>query len=136
MNNVRIGLIVICATAGVSAYLSLRDTETIDEPVSRTTGAPVTPFAASVPSTASRASARAPHEAQATASGRASEVRELAADSDTSGLLAPTTTLDELLDAFDADVGAEGEPIDREALGAELREDPALAEMLKHSRTR
>jgi hypothetical protein len=42
-------------------------------------------------------------------------------------------TLDELLDALDADIGEDGEPIDREAVGASLRTDPALTETLEMS---
>ena len=39
-------------------------------------------------------------------------------------------TLDELLDALNADIGPEGEHVDREALAALLRSDPELTRML------
>lgn len=64
---------------------------------------------------------------------KASELRELPDESDATDILARKMTLDELLDALDADIGEGGEPIDREAVGAALRTDPALTETLDMS---
>jgi len=125
MNSVRIGLIIICAAAAASAWLSLRAPETVAPSTPQTTRALTSPFAAS------DASADAEREARSTAVEGASEVRALESGSDTTGVLAPTMTLDELLDALDADIGEEGAPIDREAVGASLRSDPALIRTLR-----
>jgi hypothetical protein len=59
-------------------------------------------------------------------------VREPALEPDTSELLQPSLTLDELLDAVNADIGPEGEQVDREALAAMLRSDPELARVLTY----
>ena len=125
MNAVRIGLITLCAAASVGAWLSLRDTETPEAPAPQATRAPMNPFAASTPGSQ--------RTAPATAMNKASELRELPDESDATDILAPKMTLDELLDALDADIGEDGEPIDREAVGASLRTDPALTETLEMS---
>ena len=131
MNRVRIGLITLCAAASVGAWLSLRDTETPAAPAPQATGAPMSPFAASTPGASdSSADNSSQRTALATAMNKASELRDLRDESDATDILAPKMTLDELLDALDADIGAEGEPIDREAVGASLRTDPALIETL------
>jgi hypothetical protein len=124
MNRVRIGLITLCAAASVGAWLSLRDTETPEAPAPQATRAPMNPFAASSSSQ---------RTAPATAMNKASELRELPDESDATDILAPKMTLDELLDALDADIGEDGEPIDREAVGAALRTDPALTGTLEMS---
>jgi hypothetical protein len=132
MNRVRIGLITLRAAASVGARLSLRDTEAPEAP--QATLAPVNPFAASTPgSSASSADNSSQRTAPATAMNKASELRELPDESDATDILAPRMTLDELLDALDADIGEDGEPIDREAVGASLRTDPALTETLEMS---
>jgi hypothetical protein len=134
MNAVRIGLITLCAAASVGAWLSLRDTETPEAPAPQATRAPMNPFAASTPdSSASSADHSSQRTAPATAMNKASELRELPDESDATDILAPKMTLDELLDALDADIGEDGEPIDREAVGASLRTDPALTETLEMS---
>ncbi len=125
MNAVRIGLITLCAAASVGAWLSLRDTETPEAPAPQATRAPMNPFASSTPGSQ--------RTAPATAMNKASELRELPDESDATDILAPKMTLDELLDALDADIGEDGEPIDREAVGASLRTDPALTETLEMS---
>ena len=125
MNRVRIGLIALCAAASVGAWLSLRDTETPEAPAPQATRAPMNPFAASTPGPQ--------RTAPATAMNKASELRELPDESDATDILARKMTLDELLDALDADIGEDGEPIDREAVGASLRTDPALTETLEMS---
>ena len=125
MNAVRIGLITLCAAASVGAWLSLRDTETPEAPAPQATRAPMNPFAASTPDSSQRT-------APVTAMNKASE-RELPDESDAADMLAPKLTLDELLDVLDADIGEGGEPIDREAVGASLRTDPALTETLEMS---
>src|SRR5687767_3332104 len=119
MNAVRIGLITLCAAASVGAWLSLRDTETPEAPAPQATRAPLNPFDASTPGSSQRT-------APVTAMNKASELRELPDESDATDVVAPKMTLDELLDALDADIGEDGEPIDREAVGASLRTDPAL----------
>jgi hypothetical protein len=92
------------------------------------------PFAASTPgSSASSADNSSQRTAPATAMNKASELRELPDESDATDILAPKMTLAELLDALDADIGEDGEPIDREAVGASLRTDPALTETLEMS---
>jgi hypothetical protein len=134
MNAVRIGLITLCAAASVGAWLSLRDTETPEPPAPQATRAPVNPFAASTPgSSASSADNSSQRTAPATAMNKASELRELPDESDATDILAPKMTLDELLDALDAGIGEDGEPIDREAVGASLRTDPALTGTLEMS---
>lgn len=134
MNRVRIGLITLCAAASVGAWLSLRDTETPEAPAPQATRAPMNPFAASTPgSSASSADNSWQRTAPAIALNKASELRELPDESDATDILAPQMTLDELLDALDADIGEGGEPIDREAVGASLRTDPALTETLEMS---
>ena len=134
MNAVRIGLITLCAAASVSAWLSLRDTETPEGPAPRATRAPMNPFAASTPgSSASSGDNSSQRTAPATAMNKASELRELPDESDATDILAPKMTLDELLDALDAGIGEDGEPIDREAVGASLRTDPALTGTLEMS---
>jgi hypothetical protein len=134
MNAVRIGLITFCAAASVGAWLSLRDTQTPEAPAPQATGAPMNPFAASTPgSPASSADNSSQRTAPATAMNKASELRELPDESAATDILAPKLTLDELLDALDADIGEDGEPIDREAVGASLRTDPALTETLEKS---
>ena len=125
MNAVRIGLITLCAAASVGAWLSLRDTETAEAPAPQATRAPMNPFDASAPGSQ--------RTAPATAMNKASELRELPDESDATDILAAKMTLDELLDALDADIGEDGEPIDREAVGASLRTDPALTETLEMS---
>jgi len=124
MNRVRIGLITLCVAASVGAWLSLRDTRTPEEPAAQATRAPMNPFAASSPDSSQRT-------APVTAMNKASELRALPDESDTTDRLAPKMTLDELLDVLDADIGEDGEPIDREAVGAALRTDPALTETLE-----
>ena len=47
---------------------------------------------------------------------KASELRELPDESDATDMLAPTMTLNEVFDALNADIGPEGEHIDREAV--------------------
>jgi hypothetical protein len=134
MNAVRIGLITLCAAASVGAWLSLRDTETPEPQTPQATRAPVNPFAASTPgSSASSADNSSQRTAPATAMNKASELRELPDESDATDILAPKMTLDELLDALDAGIGEDGEPIDREAVGASLRTDPALTGTLEMS---
>ena len=134
MNRVRIGLITLCAAASVGAWLSLRDTETPEPPAPQATRAPINPFAASTPgSSASSADNSSQRTAPATAMNKASELRELPDESDATDILAPKMTLDELLDALDAGIGEDGEPIDREAVGASLRTDPALTRTLEMS---
>lgn len=134
MNRVRIRLISLCAAASVGAWLSLRDTETPEAPAPQATRAPMNPFAASTSgSSASSADNSSQRTAPATAMNKASELRELPDESDATDILAPKMTLDELLDALDADIGEDGEPIDREAVGASLRADPALTETLEMS---
>jgi hypothetical protein len=134
MNRVRIGLITLCAAASVSAWLSLRDTETLEAPARQATLAPTNPFAASAPgSSASSADNSSQRAALATAMNKAGELRELSDESDATDILAPKMTLDELLDALDADIGEGGKPIDRAAVGASLRTDPALSETLDMS---
>jgi hypothetical protein len=135
MNAVRIGVITLCLAAGTSGYLSLRDAATRDMPSSQSTRAQMTQVTSSPASVHSPFSDAAPREVQPPAIGEVggvSGVSELASESDTTGLLAPTATLDELLDAFNADVGQEGEPVDRETLAAVLRADPELARMLRN----
>ena len=127
MNAVRIGLIMLCAAASVGAWLSLRDTETPEAPAPQATRAPMNPFAASTPGSQRTA------PATATAMNKARELRELPDESDATDILAARMTLDELLDELDADIGEDGEPIDREAVGASLRTDPALTETLEKS---
>jgi hypothetical protein len=134
MNAVRIGLITLCVAASVGGWLSLRDTETPEAPAPQATHAPMNPFAASTPgSSASSADNSSQRTAPATAMNKASELRELPDESDATDILAAKMTLDELLDALDADIGEDGEPIDREAVGASLRTDPALTETLEMS---
>ena len=134
MNRVRIGLITLCAAVSVSAWLSLRDTETREPPARQATRAPMNPFATSAPgSSGSSADKSSQRAALATAMNKASELRELPDESDATDILARKMTLDELLDALDADIGEGGEPIDREAVGASLRTDPALTETLDMS---
>jgi hypothetical protein len=134
MNRVRIGLITLGAAASVSAWLALRDTETPEAPAPQATRAPLNPFAASPPgSSASSADNSSQRTAPATAMNNASEPRELPDASDATDMLASKITLDELLDALDAAIGADGQPIDREAVGASLRTDPALTETLDMS---
>lgn len=134
MNRVRIGLITLCAAASVGAWLSLRDTETPEAPAPQATRAPLNPFVASTPGSSALAAEKSPQRAVlATAMNRASEPRELPDEPDATDIFAPKMTLDELLDALDADIGEGGEPIDREAVGASLRTDPALAEALEMS---
>ena len=125
MNAVRIGLITLCAAASVGAWLSLRDTETPEAPAPQATRAPMNPFASSTPGS----------QRTAPAMNKASELRELPDELDATDVLAPKMTLDELLDALDADIGEDGEPIDREAVGASLRTDPALTGTLEMSGT-
>jgi hypothetical protein len=134
MNAVRIGLITLCATASVGAWLSLRDTQPPEAPAPQATRARMDPFAASTPgSSASSADNSSQRTAPATAMNKASELRELPDESDATDILAPKMTLAELLDALDADIGEDGEPIDRESVGASLRTDPALTETLEMS---
>ena len=134
MNAVRIGLITLCAAASFGAWLSLRDTETREPPARQATRAPMNPFAASTPgSSAASADNSSRRTAPATAMNKASELRELPDESDATDILAPKMTLDELLDALDAGIGEDGEPIDREVVGASLRTDPALTETLEMS---
>jgi hypothetical protein len=134
MNAVRIGLITLCAAASVGAWLSLRDTETPEPPAPQTIRAPVNPFAASTPGSSASSAHNSPQRTPAaTAMNKASELRELPDESDATDILARKMTLDELLDALDADIGEGGEPIDREAVGASLRTDPALTETLDTS---
>ena len=57
-------------------------------------------------------------------------MREPAFEPDTAELLQPSQTLDEILDAVNADIGPEGEYVDREALAAVLRSDPELGRLL------
>ena len=134
MHAVRIGLITLCAAASVGAWLSLGDTQTPEAPAPQATPAPINPFAASAPGlSASSADNSSRRAALAPATTKASELRERPDESDATDILAPKMTLDELLDALDADIGAEGEPIDREAVGASLRTDPALTGTLEMS---
>jgi hypothetical protein len=134
MNAVRISLITLCAAVSVGAWLSLRDTQPPEAPAPQATRARMDPFAASTPgSSASSADNSSQRTAPATAMNKASELRELPDESDATDILAPKMTLAELLDALDADIGEDGEPIDREAVGASLRTDPALTETLEMS---
>jgi hypothetical protein len=134
MNAVRIGFITLCAAASVGAWLSLRDTKTPDAPAPQATRASMNPFATSTPgSSVSSADNSSQRTAAATAMNKASELRELRDESDAAEILVPKMTLDELLDVLDADIGEDGEPIDREAVGASLRTDPALTGTLETS---
>ncbi|HEX9707881.1 MAG TPA: hypothetical protein VGA24_09620 [Steroidobacteraceae bacterium] len=52
----------------------------------------------------------------------ANPAREFLPESDTTGLLQESLTVDDLLDGIDFDSGDEFTPIDRERLAVELRE--------------
>jgi hypothetical protein len=125
MNTVRMGVITICAAVGASGYLSLRRAATDEVQPAQATRAQTENFAAS-------------HQAVSVSAERALDARSLntvsepAFEPDTSELLQPSLTLDELLDAVNADIGPEGEQVDREALAEVLRSDPELAPMLTY----
>jgi hypothetical protein len=117
------GVITICVAVGASGYLLLRGAATDEPQPAQATRAQTANFAASNQAV-SRSAERAP-EARTL-----NTVQEPAFEADTTELLQPSPTLDELLDAVNADIGPEGEQVDRDALIAMLRSDPELARML------
>jgi hypothetical protein len=123
MNTVRIGVITFCVAAGASGYWWLRGAATDDVTLAQETRAQTVPMTASdqYASRVSEPAADAPP---------LDRVREPAFEVDAPGLLPPTQTLHQVLDAVNADIGPEGEYIDPAALAEVLRSDPELARLL------
>ena len=123
MNTVRMGVIAICIAVGASGYLSLRDAATDDVNPAQATRAQTEHFPASVHDV-SRNAVPAPDTRTL------KQVREPAFEPAASELLQPSRTLNEVLDAVNADIGPDGEYVDPEALAAVLRSDPELSRLL------
>jgi hypothetical protein len=124
MNTVRMGVIALCAAVGLSGYLSLRGAETEEANPALATRAQKADVAASNHALGRSTEPALDMRTLDTAAGPAFEA-------DASDLMPPSQTLGEVLEAFNADIGAEGEYVDREALADLLRSDPELAKQLK-----
>lgn len=123
MNTVRIGVVTIWAAVGASGYLSLRDAA--DEALpTQATRAQSTNRAASNQAI----DRRAEHAPDAPVLGT---VTVPALDPDTSDLMQPSRTRNQVFDALNADIGPQGEYVDPDALAAMLRSDPELRRLLK-----
>jgi hypothetical protein len=99
MNKPLIVTIAICTLAAVAGFFALKRSAPIDD-----------------------LNGQAPATAVVAAPIHASPAREFLPESDTTGLLQESLTVDDLLDEIDADSGDEFTPVDRERLAVELRE--------------
>lgn len=99
MNRPRFGIIAFCTLATVAGFFALKRSAPIDVQ-----------------------NGQAPATAVVAAPIHASPAREFLPESDTTGVLQESLTVDDLLDEIDADSGDEFTPIDRERLAVELRE--------------
>ena len=126
MNTVRIGVITLCVAAGAGAYLSLRGAASDDVRPAQETRAQTEHLAAN-DRNVSRNTVHAP------AAPTPDKVRESALEPDSPELLEPSRTLDEVLDAVNADIGPDGEYVDREKFAAVLSADPELSRLLNES---
>jgi hypothetical protein len=99
MNKLLIGTIVFCALATVAGSFAFKR------------GAPTDDLNGNEPAIT-----------VVTAPVHASPAREFLAESDTTGLLQESLTVEDLLEEIDADAGDEFTPIDRERLAVELRD--------------
>jgi hypothetical protein len=125
MNTVRIGVITVCVAVGASAHWFSRDAATGDVRPAQESRAQAEQLLAG--DRVRRDVARAPE-------GRTLEdVGSPAPEPDATELTQPTPTLDDVLDAVNADIGPEGKYIDREALAAMLSSDPELGRLLDES---
>jgi hypothetical protein len=130
MNTLRMGVITICVALAASGYLSLRRAATDEAQPAQATRVQTANFAASHQAVSRSAEhAQAEHALDARS---LNTVSEPAFEPDTTELVQPSLTLDELLDAINADIGPEGEQVDREALAEVLRSDPELTPMLTY----
>jgi hypothetical protein len=126
VNTVRIGVISVCVVVGASGYGLLRDAATDDVRPAPETRAPGGRHVASdrderrdvVPASDARTSEK---------------VSQPEFEPDASDLRQPSPTLDEVFDAVNADIGPDGEYVDREALAAALSSDPELSRLLDES---
>jgi hypothetical protein len=118
MNTVRIGVITIWAAVGVSGYLSLRGAATDEQQPEQVLQARKVHVAAGDP-IVGRHTAQAPDKP--------------AIEAGVSELPQRSQTLDEVLEAVNADIGPAGEYVDREAFAAVLRSDPELSRLLDES---
>jgi hypothetical protein len=119
MNTVRIGVITVCLAVGASVYLSLRGAAP-DE---------VRP-AQEIRAQTENESRDAVHSPETRAPGKVSEP---AFEPDETELLQPSQTFDEVLEAVNADIGPDGEYVDREKLAGVLSSDPELGRLLDES---
>lgn len=126
MNAVRIGVITVCVVVGASGYGLLRDAATDAVRPAQETRAPGERHVAS-----DRDGRR---DVVPAADARTFEkVSKPEFEPDASGLRQPAPTLDEVLDVVNADIGPDGEYVDREALAAALSSDPELSRLLDES---
>jgi hypothetical protein len=123
MSTVRTIVIAVCAAVGVSCYLSLRGAATDEAQPAKATRVQTAHFAAS-----NQAVGRS--EEQAPDVRTLNTATEPAFESDASDLTQPSQTLDDVLEALNADIGPEGEYVDPQALAAVIRADPELARLL------
>jgi len=121
MNMLRVGTITICALATLAGSHALKRNIT-DEIMD--TRAPATSAAAATPARTMTVLA-ADDWRHPTLVG-ASPASEFLPESDTTGLLQDSLTIDDLLDETDADSGDGFTLVDREQFAAELRSDPEL----------
>jgi hypothetical protein len=123
MSTVRTIVIAVCAAVGVSCYLSLRGAATDEAQPAQAARAQTANFAAS-------------NQAVDGGAEQAPDVRPLntvtepAFEADASDLTQPSQTLDDVLQAFNADIGPEGEYVDPQTLAALMRADPELGRLL------
>jgi hypothetical protein len=126
MNTARIGLITIGVAVGASVYLSLRGAAPDDVKPAQETRAPVERVALSDQGV-SRDTARA------SAAQTRGEVKEPVFEPGDPELLPPSQTFDQVLEAVNADVGPDGQYVDRETLATVLSSDAELSRLLNES---
>lgn len=123
MNMLRIATITLCALATLAGSFALKRNFT-DEVLD--TRAPATPAAAP----ARRMTILAADDWRRPTPTGASPASEFLPQSDTTGLLQETLSIDDLLDEVNADSGDGFTLVDREQFAALLRSDPELRKAL------
>jgi hypothetical protein len=123
MNTVRMGVIALCAAVGVGGYFSLRGAATDEAQPAQATRAQPANFAAANRVVGPRAQPALDVRTLDTA-------REPALEADTSDLVQPSQTRNQVFDALNADIGPEGEYVDPQVLAELLRPDPELGRLL------
>lgn len=121
MNMLHIGAISFCALATLAGSIALkRDTagDVMDQ------AAPTGPAAAAA--LAWTTDIATINNRRRTTPAGASHTSEFLPESDTTGLLQESLTIDDLLNEIDADAGIGSSAVDRERFAAVLRSDPEL----------